>query len=157
MESSRSTAAAIKKWMQILMHRSMQKFILFAKENNISMSQFGALQFIKHRGACGVSDIGDELGISSAAASQMLDRMVQQELIQRTEDAKDRRSKQIILIEKGQLILQESIRARISWIEELSNLLSPAEQEQVIAALNLLISKAEQMDNPIKRSINEPE
>ena len=62
------------------MHRSMRHFLRYARESGLSMSQFGALFHIHRRGSSGVTDLGDHLGVTSAAASQMLDRLVQQGL-----------------------------------------------------------------------------
>lgn len=129
------------------MTRSMKNFIIFAKESGLSMSQIGAL-FRIHKGSGNVSDIGDELGVTSAAASQMLERLVQQNLILRTEDPHDRRVKQIVLTEKGQQTLGEVVRARQSWLVYLAATLSPNEKEQVALALNILIEKAQKLEEP---------
>ena len=109
------------------------------------MSQVSALFFLYRKGSSGVSDIGEEMGVTSAAASQMLDRLVQQGLILRSEDPHDRRLKKIVLTEKGcdtLEIFRENLHARHAWIDELAAKLSPAEQEQVEAALKILIEKA---------------
>ncbi len=137
--------ATLHAWMGAFMKYSMRSFILYSKETGLSMSQYGAL-FRIMRGASGVSDLGDELGITSAAASQMLERLVQQGLITRTEDPHDRRAKQIVLTEKGRQMLQGSMSARQSWLEELARTLTPAEKEQVAAALNLLIEKTKSLE-----------
>jgi len=70
---------------------------------------------------------------------------VQQELIQRSEDPNDRRVKQIVLTEKGCQVLEDGIRARKGWFDELEEILSGYEKEQVILALNILIKKANQL------------
>jgi DNA-binding MarR family transcriptional regulator len=133
-------------WVEVFMHRSMRYVFLFTKEHNLSMSQMGALLNIHRQGVCSVSDIGDELGVTSAAASQMLERLVQQELIARSEDPHDRRGKQIVLTDKGRQVIQDSFHARQSWLGDLAQTLTPAEQESVIAALTLLIEKIKQWD-----------
>ncbi len=128
------------------MRNTMRKFFRYAKENALSMSQMGALMQLHHKGVCGVSDIGDDLGISSAAASQMLERLFQQGLIERSEDPHDRRVKQIILTDKGLQVLQAGFQARQSWLDDLARSLTPAEREQVLNAFSLLIEKAKQLD-----------
>lgn len=132
-------------WIEFFMRRSMHNFIRYSKESGLSMSQIGAL-FRIHRVTGGVSDLGDNLGISKAAASQMLERLVQQELILRTEDPNDRRSKQIVLSEKGCRTLQESMDARQEWLNDLAVTLSTSEKEQIISALNILIEKTKQIE-----------
>lgn len=138
-------SAALQSWIDVFMHRSMRSVLLYAKESGLSMSQLGALMHI-FKGTSGVSDVGDDLGISSAAASQMLERLVQQGLISRSEDPHDRRVKQIVLTAKGQQVLQGSLQASKGWLDELAASLSPAEQEQVAAALNIMIAKAAKLD-----------
>lgn len=133
-------------WAEVFMHHSMRHVFLFTKENNLSMSQMGALLNIHRQGVCSVSDIGDELGVTSAAASQMLDRLVQQELIARSEDPNDRRSKMLVLTDKGRAIIQASAQARQHWLGALAETLTPTEQQTVGAALLLLIERIRQLD-----------
>jgi len=135
----------LQKWVEVFMRRSMRSFILYSKESGLSQSQIGALFHI-FRGASGVSDIGDDLGITSAAASQMLDHLVRLQLVLRSENQQDRRVKQLVLTDKGCQILQESMHARQGWLLDLANTLSPAEKEQVTAALLILIDKSQQSE-----------
>jgi len=130
----------------IFMRRSMRNFLHYTREKELSMSQIGALFHLNRMGTCGVSAISDDLGVTDAAASQMLERLVQQGLITRSEDPHDRRVKQIVLTEKGHQVLQESIHARQGWLEDLARVLSKEEKEQVVAALQILIEKASQLE-----------
>ena len=93
-----------------------------------------------------MKDLGDHLGVSSAAASQMLERLVQQHLILRSEDPSDRRVKHLVLTERGIQTIQESIRSREEWMDDLSKTLSADEKAQVVAALNILIEKTQQLE-----------
>ena len=145
MRSTDPFVATLHSWIEVFMRRSMHNFILYSKESGLSMSQIGAL-FRIHRFTSGVSDLGDNLGISKAAASQMLERLVQQELILRTEDPNDRRSKKIVLSEKGCQTLQESMDARQEWLNDLAITLSPDEKKQIISALNILIEKTKKIE-----------
>ena len=139
-------SATLSQWIEVFMHGSMRSFVLYAKQNNFSMTQGSVLMMLREKGASSVSEIGDELQISNAAASQLLDRMVQQGLLVRAEDPTDRRLKQIRLSPQGQMTLQKGLQARQKWLEDLVIRLSPDEQEQVIAALNILIAKANQLE-----------
>ncbi|MBC8332997.1 MAG: winged helix-turn-helix transcriptional regulator [Anaerolineae bacterium] len=134
---------ALHRWIEIFMRRSMRNFLSYVRESGLSMSQIGALFHIHRMGSSGVTDLGDHLGVTSAAVSQMLERLVQQELISRTEDPNDRRVKQIVLTPKGCQILEEGIRARQGWLNDLTESLSPDEKEQITAALNVLIIKTQ--------------
>lgn len=139
-------SASLREWLRITMRFSMRQFMQFAKENNYSIPQLNALFRIRYKGACGVSDLGEEMGITSAAASQLLDKLVQQGLVMRTEDPQDRRNKLITLTKAGMQVSEKSMQARQEWLDRLAERLSPAEQQQVQAALELLIERAAELD-----------
>jgi DNA-binding MarR family transcriptional regulator len=140
--------AALQEWVAVFMRRSMQSFIRYARQSGLSMSQINTLFHIHRASGSGVTDLGEHLGISNAAVSQLLERLVQQGLIRRDEDPADRRAKKLTLTEKGAQTLQEGIHARQGWLQDLSATLSAAEKEQVAAALKILIAKTRQMDDP---------
>jgi len=94
--------------------------------------------------------LGDHLGVTSAASSQMLERLVQQELILRTEDPDDRRVKQIVLTDKGRRVLEEGIRARQGWLDDLAKTLSDDEKETIMGALEILVDKVKNIKQPIE-------
>ena len=127
------------------MRRSMRSLILYMKANDLSMTQVGAL-FQINRGRSNVSDLAEGLGITIAAASQMLERLVQQNLVLRSEDPQDRRVKQFVLTDKGRRIIQESVEARQGWLEDFVSLLSEREKEQIAAAVKIMIAKTNQLD-----------
>ena len=145
MQSTDPVASTLQDWVEVFMRHSMRNFIRYARASGLSVSQLGALLHIHHESCSGVSHLGDHLGVTSAAASQMLERLVPQELILRSEDPNDRRVKQLVLTDKGEQVIQESIRARQGWLDELSEMLTISEQEQVTAALNILIEKTSQL------------
>jgi DNA-binding MarR family transcriptional regulator len=145
-DTTQELTKTLQDWIEVFMRRSMHNVLSFAKEQNLSMSQMGALMNIHRHKVCNVSDIGDELGVTSAAASQMLERLVQQGVIERTEDPNDRRAKQIALTEKGHQMIHDGFRARYAWLGELAGSFTPEEQAQVEAALRLLLGKMQQVD-----------
>jgi DNA-binding MarR family transcriptional regulator len=132
----------LREWAEVFMRRSMHDFRDFTCDSGLSMSQFSALYQIYHNGACGVSDIGEHLGVTNAGASQMIDRLVQQGLLERTEDLHDRRSKHLALTSKGLALVHSSIEARRRWLAELTTALTPEQQEEISTALTLLIQAA---------------
>jgi len=120
----------------------MHNLMRFAKKRGFSLAQLNLLIRLHYRGDCGVSDLGEDAGVTSAAVSQLLEKMVQQGLVLRTEDPQDRRHKVIMLTEAGRQVVHEALTERQSWLTQLAGLLTPEEQEQVDTALQLLIEKA---------------
>lgn len=149
---SETLAGTLHRWMRLVMRHSMRDLMLYARENSFSMAQINVLFRIYYRGVCDISSISEEMGVTSAAVSQLLDRLVQQGLVERTEDPQDRRTKRIALTPAGQAIVQESIHARQNWVAALEDLLTSEEKMQVIAALDLLINKASSLEEMIEPS-----
>jgi DNA-binding MarR family transcriptional regulator len=116
MEGPQHFTAVLHRWAEVFMRRSMHDFMRFKKEAGLSMSQLSTLMRLYHHGGCVVSDIADSLDVSNAAASQMVERLVNLGLIERTEDPEDRRVKQITLTMKGRQLIQDSINAQQRWI-----------------------------------------
>jgi DNA-binding MarR family transcriptional regulator len=137
----------LQKWVSAFMRRSMLNFMGYAQESGFSMSQIHALFHIHRGGSCGVTELGIHLGVTSAAASQLLERLVQQNLILRSENPADRRVKQVVLTDKGKQTVQDCIHARQGWLNDLKRMLSASEKEQVVTALNILIDKMERLEN----------
>ena len=135
------------RWAEVFMRRSMQDFMHMKREAGLSMSQLSTLFRLYHAEECGVSDIGERLGITNAAASQLVDRLVGLGYLERSEDSLDRRVKRITLTEQGRGLIQGSIATRRRWMEELTNALTPAEQESISAALTTLTEAALTMEN----------
>src|SRR4030065_2187771 len=131
MQSPDPFVNTLQEWFGIFRRRMMSNFFTYPRDKGLTMAQFGAMLHIFHKGACGVSDIGSDLGVTNSAASQMLERLVQQKIITRSEDPTDRRVKQIALTDKGRQILQESSHANHVWLEGLASKLTPAGEGQV--------------------------
>ena len=137
---------AIRSWMDIFMSRSMRGWGRFAKSAGLSMPQFGLLMQMHHKGDCGMSEVSERFDITPAAASQLVDKLVQGGLVQRVEDPNDRRAKLLNLTDKGRELVQQGIQERYRWVDELGSKLSAEERGKVAEALTLLTEKAKQVD-----------
>ena len=136
----------LRDWSETFMRRSMHDFVQFSKDSGLSMTQIHTLFRLHHTGMCGVTEVGDHLGVTHAAASQMVDRLVQQGLIERAEDPSDRRAKQLSLTPEGHRLVQDSIEARRHWMEQLTDFLDPEELEQISQALTILTRTARRLE-----------
>jgi len=146
MEPSQEFTAVLREWSEVFMHRSMRDFNEFMRSSGLSMPQVSAMFRLYYRGTCGISDIAGHLDVTSAAASQMVDRLVQHGLLERSEDPDDRRVKQVRLTPAGRRVLLESIEARQRWWTELTRSLSSQEQAAIKDSLRLLTEKARQLE-----------
>jgi DNA-binding MarR family transcriptional regulator len=138
------------------MSTSMGAFIQYAKEQGLSVPQIGALIHINTRGTCGVTDVGDDLGVTSAAASQMLERLVQGGLVERREDPDDRRAKRIVLTERGLRLVHGSMEIRQRQFADLADRMSSHERDLAIAALRTLVARNGDPSSSPKHGLAQP-
>ena len=142
MSSTKELTEVVREWSEVFMRRSGRDFKRFMDETGLSFSQLNVLMRLYHGGNSGVSEIGEQMGVTSAAASQAIDRLVLQDLIERTEDPKDRRAKRLALTPKGRTLIERGIEARSQWVEGLTEALTPEQQSMTISALTLLTEAA---------------
>jgi len=142
MSPTKELSEAIREWSEVFMRRSGRDFKRFMDDTGLSFSQVNVLMRLYHGGSSGVSEIGEQMGVTSAAASQAIDRLVLQGLIERSEDPRDRRAKRLVLTPKGRALVESGIEARSQWIEELTQALTPEQQSLTISMLTLLTAAA---------------
>src|SRR5512137_2506471 len=129
MQTPDPLVSTLQEWFGIFRRLMMGSFFTYARDRGLTMAQLGAMFHISQKGACGVSDIGNDLGVTNSAASQMLERLVQLKLITRSEDPSDRRAKQIVLTDKGRQLLHEGSQANRLWLEDLAHSMTTEEQQ----------------------------
>lgn len=140
-------AQITRQWMDIFMHRSMRGWSHFAKSTGLSMPQISILMQLHHKGPCGMSEISERFDITAAAASQLVDKLVQGELVERVEDTHDRRAKKLSLSKKGSSFIEKGFDERYAWMNDLSEKLSADERTKVAEALTILTQATQKMDN----------
>jgi DNA-binding MarR family transcriptional regulator len=138
---------SVRAWMDIFMHRSMRGWNTFAKSTGLSMPQFSILMQLHHRGTCGLSEISERFDISSAAASQLADKLVQAGYLERAEDPNDRRVKMIRLTDKGSKLVKDGMHERYRWMDDLAAKLNADERAKVGEAMIILTEAARKLEH----------
>ncbi len=138
----REATQAVLDWAAIFMQLSMHDFTRHARGSGLSLAQMIVLMHLHHRGSCEVMSFGDLMQVSPAGASQMVERLVQQGLVQRSEAPDDRRVRLVYLTEAGQRVVAESIRARQGWVEALLAALTAEQRSAVGGVLRMLTEQA---------------
>ncbi len=146
MTPSPQLAQIIRNWMDVSMHRSMRDRSHFTKAAGLSMPQFGILMQLHYSNNCGISDISERFEISNAAASQLVDKLVQSGLIERAEDPHDRRAKQIQLSAKAKAMIEKGTSERYRWVDQLVVSLDAKDREKVADALRILTQATQKLD-----------
>jgi DNA-binding MarR family transcriptional regulator len=141
----------VRQFMDMAMHYSMRERSHFAKATGLSMPQFGILMQLHYRHNCGVSDLSERFDITNAAASQLVEKLVQSGLILREEDPNDRRAKLLNLTDKGRKLIQQGIEERYRWVDQLAGKLSAEERAKVNEALTILTRAAQEAEEISKQ------
>ena len=149
MVSSLQLIQTMHRFMDIAMHYSMRASGHFTKAMGLSMPQFSILMQLHHRGACGMSEVSERFEITPAAASQLVDKLVQSGLIHREEDPNDRRAKSLKLTDKGRELIRQGIEDRYRWVEPLAGKLTAEERAKVHEALTIMTEAASQMETAL--------
>ena len=106
----------MREWMDVFMHRSMRGWNQFAKSTGLSMPQFSILMQLHYKGTTGLSEISERFDISAAAASQLVEKLVQSGYLERAEDPNDRRAKNLRLTAAGAKLVNDGIQERYRWM-----------------------------------------
>ena len=136
----------MREWMDVFMHRSMRGWSQFAKSTGLSMPQFSILMQLHYKGTTGLSEISERFDISAAAASQLVEKLVQSGYLERAEDPNDRRAKNLRLTPSGAKLVDDGIQERYRWMEELAANLDAGDHAKISDALTLLTQAARKMD-----------
>jgi DNA-binding MarR family transcriptional regulator len=109
--------------------------------SHLTLSQFKILMLLSRHGNVSGGELAGLLGIGLAALSGMIDRLVQQDLVARTEDLHDRRVRRIGLTRKGAELIGSIFNAGEEKMRALLSRLS-AEELALVAQASLLLAKA---------------
>jgi DNA-binding MarR family transcriptional regulator len=148
-ENSASPELDIHSQFEVFMQRSLRGIMGSMKQDGLSMPQIYTLMYLYHEGEVRISDVGVLMDVGKAAASQLVERLVQQGLVKRIEDESDRRAKKIRLQPKSLRLIEKGLGVQRQQMGELMRQLSPEQLHAVQKAFMYLI-EAMQKHGPSK-------
>lgn len=154
MTSTPQLIQTIRQFMDFAMHHTMRERAHFARATGLSMPQFGILMQLHYRQNCGISDLSERFDITNAAASQLVDKLVQSGLIQREEDPNDRRAKLLNLTEKGKKLIQQGIEERYRWVDQVAAKLTPEERTKLAEAMEIVTQAAQELETEKSKQVH---
>ncbi len=104
----------------------------------LSFAQLKLLYLVAHTDDHIISDAADFLGISNAAASKAVDKLVRRRLLRRAEVEEDRRSSQLFLTEAGRRLLEAYESAREQLVAKIFEQFSFQDLRQTAEILDRL-------------------
>lgn len=104
----------------------------------LTTPQFGVLEALYHLGPLSLGDLAGKLLVTGGNVTYVMDRLEEQGLVYRERSPDDRRIIQAKLTEKGFDLIRGVFPEHGAFIEELSDGLTPAEQDELRALLKKL-------------------
>ncbi len=132
--------------LEIVLAYVIQDFMRFMKQQGLSTPQIHALMYVYHAGECQVSDIGALADVSNAAASQLVERLVGQGLVDRREDPANRRTKILKLSKKGKELIRGGVLSNHFLMGVMASLTN-GQRETVQDAFDILAEAAQHIQN----------
>lgn len=93
--------------------QNMGEVLQILQAANLSMPRLVALVHLRRRGSATISELSEHLHLALATTSQAIDLLVQAGLVERREDAHDRRHKLVSLTPAGEEIVGRVRQARV--------------------------------------------
>lgn len=116
----------------------LEERLLKQAGGQLTVSQAKLLRLVNLTDAQTIGDVAAFLGISNAAASKAVDKLVRRNLVRRKEGETDRRSIHVSLTELGRNLLDPYYAARQKKLEEIFGQVSPEELRKAADLLNRL-------------------
>jgi len=145
---SPSSELDIHQQFEFFVQRSMRGIMGSMKQDGLSMPQIYTLMYLYHEGEMRISDIGVLMDVGKAAASQLVERLVQQGLVERVADESDRRAKKIRLQPKSLRLIEKGLAVQRQQMGKLMSQLSPEKMATVQKAFMYLIEAMHKPDPP---------
>jgi DNA-binding MarR family transcriptional regulator len=139
-------AEAVREWTDVFMRHSTRDIQSMTRETGLSLSQVHTLFRLHFHSSCPVTDLGESLELTKAAASHLAQRLVEMNLVERAEDPADRRVRLLRLTPQGQRFVRRMLVSRHAWLRRLTAALTPEQQAEVVRALGHLVRAARRLD-----------
>jgi DNA-binding MarR family transcriptional regulator len=138
---------ALHGWVKVFMRRNGEDYKQFMDESGLSFSQVNTLMRLHFAGQADISDISRQMGVTNAAASQLVDQMVRLGLLDRMEDPIDRRIKRLALTPTGHALAEKLVDMRKKWMEQFTASLSSQQRAAISDALQVMTDAAQKIEN----------
>ena len=128
----------------MVMQRSAGEWMKVMAAEGLSMPQMVSLHLLRDGGPHSISALAEKLSLSLAATSHLVDRMVQQKLVLRSEDSTDRRQKSVVIAPGGLALLEKLAQARLREADTIMATLPPELRDQLEQVLEQALLRLRQ-------------
>ena len=112
-------------------------------EERLAASQWLVLHQVGHQNGIGVKELAASLGITSSAATQLVDGLVKKGLLLRQPSEEDRRALRLSLPEESRKRIEKMMEHRLSRMLDIFGVLDDAEFQSLLDLLNKVIARSQ--------------
>ena len=123
--------ATIEKDMRYISGIIKQKGREILSNYTITPPQFVALQWLFEDGDMTIGELSNKMFLAFSTTTDLVDRMEKNELVQRVKDPNDRRVVRIHLLEEGKRLIDEVIKKRQAYLQEVLSEYTTEEMEEL--------------------------
>ncbi len=130
-----SLGYTIRSWWMVMAAASLGEDLVILAETGLTLPQVLTLYRLHDASPQCVSSIAESLHLSQPATSQLLGRLVDEGLVDRSEDPGDRRRKRLALTAKGVRLVTRLIDAKSRGLDHAANRLTPELRKRLAGVL----------------------
>lgn len=101
------------------------------QELGLGLSDFAVMEALLHKGALPINALGSSVLLTSSSMTAAIDRLENQELVRRTDDPNDRRTRIVCLTPKGTKLITAAFQKHAADIEKVMAPLSQQEKKML--------------------------
>lgn len=116
------------------------------RKHNLSISEFGVLELLYHKGRQPVQLIADKILVTSGTITYVIDKLEKKELVTRERCTEDKRKFFIDLTESGRKLIAELFPYHEKHLEELFREIDNKTKKNLIESLFMLKDSIEEED-----------
>lgn len=135
--TAEACAAEVMETMPVVLH-FIRRRLRSQTDVDLSIPQIRALSYLSRHPGSSLSELADYLGVSNAASSSMIERMVQKKLVIRQDDPQERRCVELSLTEHGRTQYEIVRKLSIDELAKVFNRMPERKMRIIYEGLSLL-------------------
>lgn len=137
-----------------LLYKTLSKRIVEElTDARVSLPQLQALRYIWLHNHVLVGNLADGLAISYPSATNMVHRLVRQNLVERTTNPADRREVEVSLTRTGQALMERVESERVQRMRGFLGKMDPIERENMLVGLHRFVAIAVEADDAAVKEV----
>ena len=130
-------SSELKTLFSVTLKQAMDSYQSYMQQNDVTPTQMNMMTHLYYLGSCEITRMSGLMETNKSAVSQLVDRMVNQNLLERVEVPGDRRSRELHLTAHGKKLVEGGLKARQEWFESVCAGQPEEKQKEIYQALQL--------------------